>query len=59
MNHTIISLYSELKVFKNIELAGEISSKLQMTYLVQKCIILVNFADNHYLPYYNELIQFL
>ena len=43
VNHTTISFYSELKLFKNIWLEGEISIKLPKD--------LLNLADNHYLPY--------
>ena len=55
VNHTIISIYSELKVFKNIWLAGEISSKLPNDLFSTK----VYNVDNHYLQYYNELILLL
>ena len=53
VNHTLISSYSELNVFKNIWFVGEISNKLTNGLFGT---IPLNLVDNHYLQYYNELI---
>ena len=55
VNHTSISLYSELNVFRKIWFVREIYNTV---YLEQKCTIPLNHVDNHYWPYYNELILF-
>ena len=53
VNHTLISSYSELNVFKKIWFVGEISNKLPKGLFGTK---VYNTLDNHYWQYYNELI---
>ena len=54
VNHTLISSYSDLNVFKKIWFVGEFLISYQTAYLEQINIILLNLADNDYWQYPNE-----
>ena len=56
VNHTSIYENSESKVFKSIKFLGEISNNWPKDLFGTMCIRLLNFADNYYWQYCNQLV---